>query len=1273
MAASEDLINFDLIETQKENIQSLPGGRSARTLASIFSPSPGGKLGTPTPSDTRNLNDACRQEFETEILSIADSDDPLDVYDRYVKWTLNAYPSAQATPQSQLLPLLERATKAFLTSSHYKNDPRYLKLWLQYIHLFSDAPRETFAFLARHNVGETLALFYEEFAAWLEGAARWTQAEEVYKLGLDKQARPVERLMRKYNEFQTRFAEQPQESDGHSSPALPTVRPALAAKMDPFASSTPRPADPQAASNLSGSGATTSRSARQKLSIFSDADAPSMASTSAGGESARGWESIGSLEHRRKENVVEPRPWAGETLKAGGKVGAVPKLMIFKDESLQPVSNSEAIPTTNALHQSETRNPRTGKVERVFVNLEAVYPNVDDPREEMSFEELRAARRGWLQKNWSKDRHCMPQVVTVEEDTELPSLCRSDPAEDISLVEDMQNVALEEKEDVPVDQPLVDIAEDENQHARSKKLKVMEVKAETQTIKTNLESPTGPKIKRKNSNEPTMTFHTRAATDEIYDIFNQPLKSDEKHESEDESAEESEGDDEDDYTSAGESTGTGVISGTSEFGDEVAEDSTGTGLISGTSEFDEDDERDESVNEEVEEDSNSVSEWSDFSAGKHIPQVDANEPQDNYTPVPTPSGPARKLEAGDHVSVDEDSYPQELITPTSPEQAASRTKFIPIPPEDYVAPTQPYRDVLQSSQNRLPFMTPIVEKTESSMGLPTVKDPNDYFSFKTPSRATNTFGTPAIAEIDVDDVLSSPFQEIINEALPNRKPGTQSGIKNLTQSKASNSDKSSKRNGTAAVARDVPLKGPIINDLQCNPMDEGVRKTILENTHPPLASYEGFFDHRGETNNRTNEIQKFSKAVTKMSKNTGDKTSTNLSAPPVLQFEGTDRQYTIKRELGKGAFAPVYLVDSDRVSEDDDEADEHAVMGKGAFSIARGALEALKMEDTPTPWEFHMLRQTHRRLGVSRAAESIIRAHEFHLFADECYLVLDYRDQGTLLDLVNLAKTDTANNGVMDEQLATFFAVELLRTLEALHAKGLMHGDLKADNCLVRFDDVSGPLHTSTSSSTSFSSSSTDRDPWSPRYRPDGSGGWSAKGLTLIDFGRAIDARAFSPDATFIADWPTSAADCAEMRELRPWTYQIDYHGAAGVLHSLLFGRYMDVVVDKSEATALPGVVGGGGGGGGMGGVAAATGKSYRIGEKLKRYWAVDEWAAAFDLLLNPARFVDAEDAARMPLLKGLRRVREGLERVLATGCEKGVGLRGLIRRAEERVGGRRR
>lgn len=329
MADSEELINFDVIEDQKENIQSLPGGRSARKLAQLYSPTSLHQLATPTPSDTKNVNDCIRAEYEAEIQSLSESDDPLDVFDRYVRWTLDAYPSTQATPQSQLHTLLERATRTFIKSSQYKNDPRYLKLWMHYIHFFSDSPRETYMFLSRHCIGETLALFYEEYAAWLEGAGRWAQAEEVYKLGMEREARPAQRLMRKFKEFEQRLAQQPEAAAEPSSPALPTIRPALAAKVDPFDVPS-RPIDPQAAPQHSGGNAASSKPSKSKLMIFSDADTkPSAFSSTAAG--SKGWDTIGSITDRKKENITEPKPWAGEILNAGSKKSTSAKMAVFRD------------------------------------------------------------------------------------------------------------------------------------------------------------------------------------------------------------------------------------------------------------------------------------------------------------------------------------------------------------------------------------------------------------------------------------------------------------------------------------------------------------------------------------------------------------------------------------------------------------------------------------------------------------------------------------------------------------------------------------------------------------------------------------------------------------------------------------------------------------------------------------------------------------------------------------------------------------------------------
>ncbi|KAF2743917.1 hypothetical protein M011DRAFT_450507 [Sporormia fimetaria CBS 119925] len=1254
---SDDLIDFEVIENQKENIQALPSGRSARALAQLYTPPlSSNPTNAVSPLQSQDAHNAARQEFEKELQTIDESDDPLDVYDRYVKWTLDTYPSAQNTPQSQLCPLLERATKAFTSSTIYKNDPRYLKVWLHYIRFFSDAPRETFAYLARHNIGEGLALYYEEFAAWLETAGRWKQAEEVYAMGIEREARPVERLIRKYGEFQHRYESRPEDAAEPSSPALPAVRPALAAKVDPFSTASSAPVDPQAQSRSRPAPA-AAKLGKAKLAIFSDGDAPPKPGSSGG---TTGWDSIGSLADRKKENTMEARPWAGETLKVGRKPSGAPKMMIFKDGT-ESNHQQEDSPWHPMREYQQAINPRTGRVEMVFTDLRLVYPDFTNPFAiEHSFEELRAKSRGWMDRDWAAERQKRqddvrskrPLGVAPDNFQQSHASATLAPKQHVEKVHAPKTIPLkggldddfaQNDENAPPSKAelekarLAKKARREERANRTRKIKVMEVKeirSETQTIQANLDSPQKPRIRRKkNGAEPTMTLHTKEAMDDIYDIFNQPLKNPaevqtEEHSDDDES-------DDDDYSSAGESTETGRIScANSEYDDE-----TTAGDFTIRTTVDDDDDENELGGESEADDTDvrSVSEWSDFTESKHVPKdhqlkesedrsEDDSETSDEASQAssvpqsPSPSA-ARKQSTADH---------EALVTPTSPgpSQGPLSTRFIRPPPEGFHVPTHPYRDPAVVANNRLPFMTPIVEKTESSLGLATIASQRDFFSAKTPSRSN---GAAAIPE-DENELWSSPFQDILNQESGRVGKGIKLPFREAKGAKETSTSKPAAAPEKLTVHKDSKPQGPIIKDAQCNPVDEAIREVILSQIHPPLASYEGYFEDRTVNFAKAAEIRKFTKALSKSGKPTSDKTHSSLPSPPLLKLSGSDRTYTVKRELGKGAFAPVYLVESTSVEDPDNDAVPQ--MGKGQFGITRRSLEAIKMEDPPSPWEFYIMRQARRRLGVSRAAESIIDAYEMHIFKDECYLVEEFRDQGTLLDLVNIARAD---NGVMDEQLAMFFTIELFRTVEALHSKGLIHGDLKSDNVLIRFNPVS------------------QNDHWDTQYSRDGRDGWASKGVALIDFGRGIDMKVFKPDVQFIADWKTSEQDCAEMRELRPWTYQVDYHGLAGIVHNLLFGKYIATVAER---------------GGTLG--AGAT-KTYKIRESLKRYWQTEIWGHVFDLLLNPLMHLEGEEGRKLPVLKGMKGVREMMEGYLEENCEKGTGLKALVRRMEEAVSHKRK
>ncbi|CAG8198962.1 unnamed protein product [Penicillium salamii] len=1198
--ASEELVDFDIIEAQKENVQSLPGGRSARELARIFS---GGsntsdKIPSPSPNGTRTINDAMRQEYESELQSIGESDDPLDVYDRYVKWTLNAYPSAQATPESGLLPLLERATKSFLSSSHYRNDPRYLRLWLHYVRLFSDAPRETFAFLARHKIGESLALFYEEFAGWLEGAGRWSQADEVYRLGMDREARPVERLARKYNEFQQRYDHRQQDT-GPSSPALPKVRAALGVKMDPFAPS--ETSDPQAAQpSPQPSAAPKTKSGKPKMAIFSDAD--SAAPGPATGGATKGWESIGSMRDRKKENEVEAKPWAGETLKAGKKAAPVQKMAIFRDQSNPDLPSKKPMQPKQLPehHVREAVNPRTGRRERVFVDLESVYPDRSNPAHEVSFEELRAIKRGWMDKDWRKEKQALRQVSGGP-----------DPSE--SLPDHLaQNLTIDTRHQYQ--------DQDENHEAKPSKSHRTKSKGEssqTQTIKMNFDSPSKKKVRRKSTKEPTMTMHTRAATDEIYSIFNQPLKAETEEDAD--SFCESDYED-DDAASTGDSTGTGHHSAaSSDFGDEETQtfhkSYDDTDYANTT--------RAESIDGED-------GDWTEFNPDRDIPGLE-NVGVTSHSV---------------HSIGDEEEDSPTVGTP-------DRKGFMPEMPDDYAPPWGTYRDPAVMAQNRLPFMTPIVERTECSIPSMTVAR-NNLYNAKTPSKPHSPAG---------DLLLDSPL-------------GGSTPYRDLTVT--STADVLFSPTAFKALAPQLRRREAVIRDSHCNPTDKGIRNTILNSLEPPLAAYTGCNEHV-EDSNYASMIHKFVKTHTRRSKSAED----DEFDTPILEFPGAERSYIIRRELGAGAYAPVYLAESvDSLESYDSDSDDGAgpdgkssLKPPNAYDTPRFHFEAVKVENGPSSaWEFYMIRTAYERLrqnNDSRVTDSIVRAHELHVHRRESFLVEDYRGQGTLLDLVNIVRNESLNTnptaeGGLEEALAMFFSVELLRTVEALHANGVLHGDIKADNCLVRLDEATNEPPTK---ALSLLDLGTDELPSDPResihYAPSGSHGWQQKGLALIDFGRAIDMHAFSPGVQFLADWEKVTHECNEIREKRPWTYQIDLYGIAGVIHVLLFGKYVESTPVNDENAA------------------AGSPRTYRIRESLKRYWDRDLWAGVFDLLLNPGaerwqsiereNGADADaDTTILPVVHSMRQVRLGMEEWLLNHAEK-KGLALQLRKIEALLADRKK
>jgi checkpoint serine/threonine-protein kinase len=114
-----------------------------------------------------------------------------------------------------------------------------------------------------------------------------------------------------------------------------------------------------------------------------------------------------------------------------------------------------------------------------------VYPDINNPSLEMSFEELRAARRGWLDKDWSEQRKDVLEEVAVNiQSRELTEGTKSQDTTDADLSSQMQeSLVLEDSSQQEMDTCQLKDGGRREKPGRTKRIRVREIKQETQTSK----------------------------------------------------------------------------------------------------------------------------------------------------------------------------------------------------------------------------------------------------------------------------------------------------------------------------------------------------------------------------------------------------------------------------------------------------------------------------------------------------------------------------------------------------------------------------------------------------------------------------------------------------------------------------------------------------------------------------------------------------------------------------------------------------------------------
>ncbi|CEP09790.1 hypothetical protein [Parasitella parasitica] len=186
------------IDSCKENIQPFRKGRSVSALSTLLVSS----------TDREASLQAGHEQFQEQIKSIDEQDDPLQTYLNYIEWTIQMYPQGPKGG-SDLLWLLQDATDRFVDDTRYKADPRYLKIWLEYVK-HSEHQKNVFLYLMEHGIGQSLALFYEEYAAYFERLNKVDEATEIFEIGIAKEAVPLKRLKRSFDSFKARVQERQQ-------------------------------------------------------------------------------------------------------------------------------------------------------------------------------------------------------------------------------------------------------------------------------------------------------------------------------------------------------------------------------------------------------------------------------------------------------------------------------------------------------------------------------------------------------------------------------------------------------------------------------------------------------------------------------------------------------------------------------------------------------------------------------------------------------------------------------------------------------------------------------------------------------------------------------------------------------------------------------------------------------------------------------------------------------------------------------------------------------
>ncbi|XP_029589839.1 mitotic checkpoint serine/threonine-protein kinase BUB1 isoform X3 [Salmo trutta] len=139
------------------------------------------------------------QSFEQSLNNYT-GDDPLDPWDRFIKYLEKRLPAEDSKAMSLVLDCL---VQRFLQEERYTNDIRYVNYCIKCASYYNE-PIKLYSHIYSKGIGTRDAVLYVAWAQQFEQQGLLQQADTVYQRAMENQAKPTDTVLQQYRMFQTR-------------------------------------------------------------------------------------------------------------------------------------------------------------------------------------------------------------------------------------------------------------------------------------------------------------------------------------------------------------------------------------------------------------------------------------------------------------------------------------------------------------------------------------------------------------------------------------------------------------------------------------------------------------------------------------------------------------------------------------------------------------------------------------------------------------------------------------------------------------------------------------------------------------------------------------------------------------------------------------------------------------------------------------------------------------------------------------------------------------